>query len=442
MYLNMILMSFGLNPDEFVDEPVNPLTADDGSLIYNIRQKVSKENRICPDCKIANAVVNDYNFVDIRFTKSIGKVEIVRIKKLRCKCKQCKKTFTIPVTGVREGAQISDDVINTMKNDFTTYLSFTEIADQRHVSSRWVMDMFDKCYPAVPRLTLTEAICMDEISFKTKNGSYAAVIYDHHYGEIIDVIENRQKAYLEEYFDGFNKKELEIVKYFITDMYQAYADIQEKYFPEAIHIIDMFHVVQLLRNELSRYRIMTMKQFAIDNESLEHSFMKSHWKIFEKKKSKTLFNKTYKPKNEDYELNVWCMMQKCFAINPKFWDMWSIYQEFLEWKNYSDYEGALKFVERIKGKLEMMMDERTEAIAKTLHKWRVEIANAMSLKTNDKGRYSNSIAECINNKLKTIVKDANGYRNFIRFRKRVLLICSYGKNRKQVNRSPKKKKNK
>lgn len=59
-----------------------------------------------------------------------------------------------------------------------------------------------------------------------------------------------------------------------------------------------------------------------------------------------------------------------------------------------------------------------------------------------KGRYSNSIAECINNKLKTIVKDANGYRNFIRFRKRVLLICSYGKNRKQVNRSPKKKKNK
>ena len=84
------------------------------------------------------------------------------------------------------------------------------------------------------------------------------------------------------------------------------------------------------------------------------------------------------------------------------------------------------------------MDDRTLITAKTLNKWRIEIANAICSKTNDKGRYSNSIAECINNKIKTIVKDANGYKNFSRFRKRALLICTYGKKRKQVDRAPKK----
>ncbi|MCH3909118.1 MAG: transposase [Bacilli bacterium] len=42
-------------------------------------------------------------------------------------------------------------------------------------------------------------------------------------------------------------------------------------------------------------------------------------------------------------------------------------------------------------------------------------------------RITNGIAEAINNVIKTIIKSAYGYRNFDRFRKRVMLIVTYSK---------------
>jgi len=51
-----------------------------------------------------------------------------------------------------------------------------------------------------------------------------------------------------------------------------------------------------------------------------------------------------------------------------------------------------------------------------LSQWRVEIASAFSY-TQNKIRYSNAIAESINNQIKTITKAAYGYNNFERFRK-------------------------
>ena len=51
----------------------------------------------------------------------------------------------------------------------------------------------------------------------------------------------------------------------------------------------------------------------------------------------------------------------------------------------------------------------------------IEIGNAYSMHKGFRD-ISNSIAECSNNQIKTIIKVAYGYQNFERFRKRVLLL--------------------
>ena len=58
------------------------------------------------------------------------------------------------------------------------------------------------------------------------------------------------------------------------------------------------------------------------------------------------------------------------------------------------------------------------------HKWRYEIANGFNKKQIEI-RYTNAIAEGLNNQLKTIIKSAYGYHNFDRFRKRAMLIMIY-----------------
>jgi transposase len=56
----------------------------------------------------------------------------------------------------------------------------------------------------------------------------------------------------------------------------------------------------------------------------------------------------------------------------------------------------------------------------------VEIASGLA--RNQSGEhFSNGVAEGLNNQIKTIKKLANGYDNFGRFRKRVLLALTYSK---------------
>ena len=60
---------------------------------------------------------------------------------------------------------------------------------------------------------------------------------------------------------------------------------------------------------------------------------------------------------------------------------------------------------------------------------RYEIANGFDKKSRQM-KYTNSLAEEKNNELKTIIKNAYGYNNFARFRKRAMMIMTY-KNKKR-----------
>ncbi len=70
--------------------------------------------------------------------------------------------------------------------------------------------------------------------------------------------------------------------------------------------------------------------------------------------------------------------------------------------------------------------ELLQGTGRSFRKWRVEIADGIA-KNQANDHFSNSVAESINNHLKTIIKVSYGYHNFDRFRKRSLLICRYEK---------------
>ena len=69
-------------------------------------------------------------------------------------------------------------------------------------------------------------------------------------------------------------------------------------------------------------------------------------------------------------------------------------------------------------------EEILQSVGYTYDRWRIEIASGLA-KNQNNVRYTNGIAESINNHLKTIIKTAYGYHNFERFRKRAMLIITY-----------------
>lgn len=419
MYLNTFLYEFGLDPDNFINELVEPFQSDDGKLIYNLRQRT--DQKTCLECGCLDVKINNYYYTETSFTTNNGKPTIIRIKKVRFKCKTCGKTFTPEIRGIERYSRISSQVKHLIINDCYRQKSFESIGDDYHLTNTEIMKLFDKWFPHVGKGNLPIALCIDEIGFKTEDGNYAAIIYDHDKRIVTDVIRNRQIEYLRSYFYGYSFKERNNVKYFISDLYEGYATIKEEMFRDAIHIADMFHVIRLLKTEVSRLRVNTYKQFTDEGDVTRH-FMKQHWECFEKHLSSKLAYKPYYSKKEHFEYTTWQMMKRCLELNQVFWDAYACLQDFYDYGRCKTYDQAIKHIEKIVQQLIRTGNEELGRVANTYHRWRHEIANAITVKRIDGKRYSNGPAEGLNNAIKTIIKDANGYKNFERFRKRVLLI--------------------
>jgi transposase len=133
------------------------------------------------------------------------------------------------------------------------HMSGREVAHKFNVSDTYVHSVF-QTYVSMQRLPLSDVISIDEVylHFNQEN-LYTLVILDFRTGEPIDLLQNRKKETTELYFRSLPKEEKERVKILVCDMYEPYIEFVTKYFPNAICVVDSFHVIQKLIQSLNRY---------------------------------------------------------------------------------------------------------------------------------------------------------------------------------------------
>lgn len=90
---------------------------------------------------------------------------------------------------------------------------------------------------------------------------YALVIQDFHTGDPIDLLRSRRTSVTEPYFVAIPKEERNQVKYLISDMYNPYIAYVEKYFPNAVPVVDSFHVIQWIVHSIDNYIRQLLKKY-------------------------------------------------------------------------------------------------------------------------------------------------------------------------------------
>ena len=137
----------------------------------------------------------------------------------------------------------------------------TSIAARFHVSDTYVHEVFDR-YVKMDRLPLTDAICIDEVFLDMdEHCKYALVIQDFHTGDPIDLLRSRRVNVTEPYFVSLPTAEKNSVKYLISDMYNQYISYVDKYFPNAVSVIDSFHVIQWIIRMIDNYIRQLLKKY-------------------------------------------------------------------------------------------------------------------------------------------------------------------------------------
>ena len=286
--------------------------------------------------------------------------------------------------------------------------------------------LFDEQVTITPTGHLPKVLCIDEYHFETsKDSKYICVLIDYETRTVFDIIQSRQKAYLEEYFNRFNSKELERVKYFCSDLYDEYAHIKRKYFPKAIHIADKFHVIKQMTTIVNMLRTRVMNKI-VEYKSKEYNFMKKNWKLFLKRKE-NIPNKTYYHQTTGIETSYEELVFNCIKLNEHFSKAYNVLQDLYKYSNKTSYTEATEFIRFIYERLRLSTLDELVKVGNTFYKWRHEIANSFARNATCYN-ISNGIAENMNNHIATIIKIAYGFSYYERFRKRVLLICKYNKN--------------
>ena len=115
----------------------------------------------------------------------------------------------------------------------------------------------------------------------------------------------------------------------------------------------------------------------------------------------------------------------CLKGSHAFWDGHNTFQELITYDKYH----TSNFINKIINKLRLSSDELLIKVAESYERWKGGIVNGLC-KNQAKRRFSNSIAENNNSHIQRAIDIAYGYRNFKRFRARIMLLLTYKKERR------------
>ena len=352
-----------------------------------------KEHK-CPCCGHMTSKVHDYRTQEIKDISAFGYEIYIVIRKRRYVCTHCNKRFTEKIPFLSKYQRMTKRLIYLIIEKLKDVSSYTHTAKEMNVSVSTVIRIFDNVNYTKPELP--EVIGIDEFKGNTGGEKYQCIITDIKNKKVIDILPVRYENYLVDYFKPCERKN---TKYFVSDMWVPYANIAKTYFKKAVYITDKYHFV----------RQVTWAFEAVRKEE-QKRFIKEKRKLF--KRSRSLLLKRYSELNEESRQAVAAMLN----ASEKLYSAYILKEDFYDIMKSKNKEEAEKEISVWIMAAENSGLDRFIKCAGTMRKWIDSITNAFDCS------YTNGFTEGSNNKIKVLKRNAYGFRNFRRFRNRILHI--------------------
>ena len=238
------------------------------------------------------------------------------------------------------------------------------------------------------------AIGVDEIQYR-KGHQYLTLVYQINLGarRLLFVGKERKAKTLLRFFRDFGKERCEKLEFVCSDMWKAYIKVIKKKAPDALHILNRFHIVQKLGRAIDKIRAAEVKRLAAegyDEGVLKHTkycFLKKEENLTEKQKTKLTDVLQYDLKSVRAYL-----LKESFQL---FWNYKSPY--WAEWYLKKWCARAMR------SRLEPIKD-----FVRTLRRHQPLIMNWFKAQK----QYSSGIVEGLNRKINLVTRKSYGFRNY------------------------------
>ena len=380
------------------DVKVTNIEKNDEEITIYIELNRKEHHCIC--CGTATDTIHDYRTQVIKDIPLLGKQTRIVLRKRRYRCPHCGKRFMEENTFLPKYHRMTTRLVEYVIDRLRGVYSFISVAREVGLSVSTIIRIFDLVSYGRPELPA--AIAIDEFKGNTDGEKYQCILTDPVNKVVLDIIPVRYGHYLTNYFKQFSREERQNVDFFVSDMWRTYYDLSDVWFKNATRIIDKYHWIRQVIWAFENVRKQEQKVFS-----------KSYRRYF--KHSRQLLLKRFKYLKDEEKQQVNIMLYASVNLSRS-----HFYKEkFLEILDTDDPELSKKLLIDWVNYAECCGIPQFEKCAGTIKNWMQGILNSFDF------NITNGFTEGCNNKIKVLKRNAYGYRNFRRFRNRILHIFSH-----------------
>jgi transposase len=252
------------------------------------------------------------------------------------------------------------------------------------------------------------------------DSAYLCVLIDNEHRYPFDLLRSRSKHNLNRHFEAYPKSARDKVKFVTIDMWQPYKDVALRQFKNCLIAVDPFHVVKQLCDSFSKVRINIMNQVPYGSDAY---YLLKNWNFLLEKKNLNLDNEPRYNNRFRRKLSFRQIQNMIFEISDKLLDAYNLKSIYLHFNDSATSDTCEAWLDSLITKFQSYNISEYQTFVSILINWRSEIINSFLRPYGDR-KLSNALAENINGKLRAYITISNGFHNFIRFRKRVLLALN------------------
>lgn len=362
--------------------------------MINIIIEMPKKEHKCPVCEAATDFIHDYRTQKVKDLPSFGKNVILILRKRRYRCRQCNKRFYEENSFLPRYHRMTSRLCAFVIHKLREVYSFTSVAKEVNLSVSTVIRIFDLV--KYTNAAMPKVLSIDEFKGNTGVQKYQCILTDPADKRVLDVLPTRKKEDLMNYFSKFERT---ATTHFVSDMWDTYADIHKICFKRSSFIIDKYHFIRQVIWAFEAVRKEEQKKFS--------AYRRKYFK-----RNRILLNKRYKYLTEDEKEQV----NQMLSASSRLLCAYSLKENFYEFTDCKTRNEAQKQLSAWIVFAQNSQLERFIICALTFQNWSEGILNSFSYP------YTNGYTEGCNNKIKVLKRNAYGYRNFTRFRNRILHI--------------------
>lgn len=360
------------------------LKVESNEFDYLITAECKEQPNSCIKCYGHNLVKHSINERMISDVQIHGKRTKISLIHRRYKCKDCGYSFYQLLDSVDSDGKITKRLAKKLQQEALTK-PFSVIGEEYGVSKTTVRREFDKfinTHDKDRKIKAPRVIGIDEAHL---NKTMRGVITDVENNKLIEILPNMYKHTIKAFISSMEG--YENIEVATMDMASGYRYAMKELVPDCLCVIDKFHVVQYAQMALDRVRIDYKNSLKKEDKKLFH---KDKWLLQSNKEDLDEYNLA--KRDELLESNEVLMNAYWFKEMAR--DMYKLEtkKEAYEW--FYQLEKAIPKGKEYKAFRELM---------KTYNKVKPEIMNYFD------ARYTNAYTESVNNLIKRVEKQGNGY---------------------------------